>query len=41
MHLKLIQSLLAQAPTVNQNTGLTDRQTALLSPEEQIIAKRT
>ena len=34
-------SLLAQAPTVNQNTGLTDTQTALLSPEEQIIAKRT
>jgi hypothetical protein len=34
-------SLLAQAPKVNQNTGLTDTQTALLSPEEQIIAKRT
>ena len=35
------KSLLAQAPAVNQNTGLTDTQTALLSPEEQIIAKRT
>ena len=34
-------NLLAQAPAVNQNTGLTDTQTALLSPEEQVIAKRT
>jgi hypothetical protein len=34
-------SLLARAPAVNQNTGLTDTQTALLSPEEQVIAKRT
>jgi len=34
-------SLLAKAPAINQNTGLTDTQTALLSPEEQIIAKRT
>ena len=34
-------SLFTQAPKVNQSTGLTDTQTALLSPEEQIIAKRT
>ena len=35
------KNLLAQAPAVNQNTGLTDTQTALLSPEEQVIARRT
>ena len=34
-------SLLAQAPAANQNTGLTETQTALLSPLEQVIAKRT
>ena len=35
------KNLLAQAPVVNQNTGLTETQTALLSPEEQVIARRT
>ena len=33
--------LVANVPQKNQITGLTRNETALLSPEEQVIAKRT
>ena len=35
------QKLVASAPQVNQQTGLTRTESALLSPSEQVIARRT
>ena len=35
------QKLVASAPQINQQTGLTRTQSALLSPSEQVIARRT
>jgi hypothetical protein len=35
------QKLVASMPQINQQTGLTRTQSALLSPSEQVIAKRT
>ena len=35
------QKLVASAPQINQQTGLTRTQSALLSPSEQEIARRT
>ena len=34
------QKLVASAPQINQQTGLTRTQSALLSPSEQVIARR-
>ena len=35
------QKLVASAPQINQQTGLTRTESALLSPSEQEIARRT
>ena len=35
------KKLVASMPQVNQQTGLTRTQSALLSPSEQVIARRT
>ena len=35
------KKLVASAPQINQQTGLTRTQSALLSPSEQVIARRT
>ena len=35
------QKLVASAPQINQQTGLTRTESALLSPSEQVIARRT
>ena len=35
------QKLVASMPQINQQTGLTRTQSALLSPSEQVIARRT
>ena len=35
------QKLVASAPQINQQTGLTRTQSALLSPSEQVIARKT
>tara|TARA_R110002096_G_scaffold247574_1_gene439968 strand:- start:267 stop:959 length:693 start_codon:yes stop_codon:yes gene_type:complete len=35
------KKLVASAPKINQQTGLTQTQSALLSPSEQVIARRT
>jgi len=35
------RKLVARAPQINQQTGLTRTQSALLSPSEQVIARRT
>ena len=35
------QKLVASAPQINQQTGLTRTQSALLSPSEQAIVRRT
>ncbi len=35
------QKLVASMPQINQQTGLTRTQSALLSPSEQVIARKT
>ena len=35
------QKLVASIPQINQQTGLTRTESALLSPSEQVIARRT
>ena len=35
------RKLVASMPQINQQTGLTRTQSALLSPSEQVIARRT
>jgi len=35
------KKLVASMPQINQQTGLTRTQSALLSPSEQVIARRT
>ena len=35
------QKLVASMPQINQQTGLTRTESALLSPSEQVIARRT
>ena len=35
------KKLVASAPQINQQTGLTRTESALLSPSEQVIARRT
>jgi len=35
------KKLIASMPQINQQTGLTRTQSALLSPSEQVIARRT
>ena len=35
------QKLVASMPQINQQTGLTQTEAALLSPSEQVIARRT
>ena len=35
------KKLVASTPQINQQTGLTRTQSALLSPSEQVIARRT
>ena len=35
------QKLVASMPPINQQTGLTRTESALLSPSEQVIARRT
>ena len=35
------QRLVASIPQINQQTGLTQTEAALLSPSEQVIARRT
>ena len=35
------KKLVASAPQINQETGLTRTESALLSPSEQVIARRT
>ena len=35
------QKLVASMPQINQQTGLTRTEAALLSPSEQVIARRT
>ena len=35
------QKLVASMPQINPQTGLTPTESALLSPEEQVIARRT
>ena len=35
------QRLVASRPQINQQTGLTRTESALLSPSEQVIARRT
>ena len=35
------KKLVASAPQINQQTGLTQTESALLSPSEQVIARRT